>query len=174
MISTAAEPELWRSTLSGANGNGSYFCNMVGAANFTPCSANLGSTAAGAGYPINFWQANPYATGNSNNADYYINSNGSSNYQALQIDFRQRSWRGLTFDANYTWSKTLGISTSGNYFGSQTNAYTIRDMQLSYLPTAFDIRQVVHMNGTWDLPFGRGKQFLNRTGVVDRIVGGGC
>ena len=159
-------------TLSGANGNGSYFCNMVGAANFTPCSANLGSTAAGAGYPINFWQANPYATGNSNNADYYINSNGSSNYQALQIDFRQRSWRGLTFDANYTWSKTLGISTSGNYFGSQTNAYTIRDMQLSYLPTAFDIRQVVHMNGTWDLPFGRGKQFLNRTGVVDRIVGG--
>ena len=159
-------------SLSGANGNGSYFCNMVGAANFGPCVTNLGSTAAGAGYPINFWQANPYATGNGNNADYYINDNGSSNYQALQVDFRQRNWRGLTFDANYTWSKTLGISTSGNYFGSQTNAYTIRNMRLSYLPTAFDIRQVVHMNGTFDLPFGRGKQFLNRSGFVDRVVGG--
>jgi hypothetical protein len=159
-------------SLSGANGNGSYFCNMVGAANFTPCSANLGSTAAGAGYPINFWQANPYATGNGNNADYYINDNGSSNYQALQVDFRQRNWRGMTFDANYTWSHTLGISTSGNYFGSQTNAYTIRNMRLSYLPTAFDIRQVVHINGTWDLPFGQGKRFLDRHGVVDRVVGG--
>jgi hypothetical protein len=159
-------------SLSGANGNGSYFCNMVGAANFTPCSANLGSTAPGAGYPINFWQANPYATGNGNNADYYINDNGSSNYQALQVDFRQRNWRGMTFDANYTWSHTLGISTSGNYFGSQTNAYTIRNMRLSYLPTAFDIRQVVHINGTWDLPFGQDKRFLNRHGFVDRVVGG--
>jgi hypothetical protein len=30
----------------------------------------------------------------------------------------------------------------------------------------------VHINGTYDLPFGRGKQFVNRSGALDRVVGG--
>ena len=27
---------------------------------------------------------------------------GYSNYNGLQVDFRQRAWHGLQFDANYT------------------------------------------------------------------------
>src|SRR5882724_411980 len=45
-------------------------------------------------------------------------------------------------------------------------------MKLSYGPTLFDLRHVVHINGTYDLPFGKGKKFLNRGGVVDKMVGG--
>ena len=46
------------------------------------------------------------------------------------------------------------------------------NLRLSYGPTLFDLRQVLHASGTYDLPFGSGKAFLNRSGIVDRIVGG--
>ena len=36
----------------------------------------------------------------------------------------------------------------------------------------FDIRNSFHANGTYDLPFGSGKQFANQTGWVDKVVGG--
>ena len=44
--------------------NQGFFCNLVGVNNFAPCSLqNVSASATGAGYPINFWQVNPYATG---------------------------------------------------------------------------------------------------------------
>ena len=101
----------------------------------------------------------------------YLVAEGYSNYNALQVDFRQRSWHGLQFDANYTWSHTLGISTPNNWQG-QSNIFTLRDMRLGYGPSLFDIRHAVNINGSYDLPFGRGKQFANHGGALDRIVGG--
>ena len=123
---------------------------------------------AGAGLPINFFQANPYTGGNNTGE---LVAEGYSNYNALQVDFRQRSWHGVQFDANYTWSHTLGISTPNNWQG-QSNIFTLRDMRLSYGPSLFDIRHAVNINGSYDLPFGRGKQFANHGGALDRIVGG--
>lgn len=153
--------------LSGVGGPVPYLCNLVGSS-FGPCANNLGYTGAGAGYPINYFQVNPFAqqVGLSQ-----LVAKGYSNYNALQVDFRQRSWHGLQFDANYTWSHTLGISTQNNWQGAVTS-FTLRDMRLSYGPTLFDIRHSVHINGTYDLPFGKGKQFANHGGALDRVVGG--
>jgi len=154
-------------TLAGVNGNAPYFCNLVGSS-FGPCANNIGFTGAGAGYPINFFQVNPYAQ-NLNGPESYTVADGYSNYNALQVDFRQRSWHGLQMDANYTWSHTLGLASQNNWLG-QGAVYTLRDMRLSYGPTLFDLRHVLHVNGTYDLPFGKGKQFANRSGVLDRVV----
>jgi hypothetical protein len=154
------------STLAGISGTAPYLCNLVGSS-FSPCG-NVGFTGPGAGYPINFFQVNPYAQGIGSS---YTVAEGYSNYNALQVDFRQRTWHGLQMDANYTWSHTLGIATQNNWQG-QGALFTLRDMRLSYGPALFDLRNVVHINGTYDLPFGKGKQFANRGGVVDRIVGG--
>ncbi|HUA16840.1 MAG TPA: TonB-dependent receptor [Verrucomicrobiae bacterium] len=148
-------------------GNADYFCNLVPAGSFAPC-ANVGYTGSGGPYPINVLQVNPFAA---NLGSSELVSKGYSNYNSLQLDFRQRNWHGLQFDANYTWSHTLGISTQNNWQGLVT-AFTLRDMRLSYGPTLFDIRNAIHINGTYDLPFGRGKQFANRGGIVDRVVGG--
>src|SRR6185312_12614868 len=50
-------------SLAGAGTTGArYFCNLVGSG-FGPCATTLGYTGAGAGYPINYFQANPYKTG---------------------------------------------------------------------------------------------------------------
>jgi len=155
-------------TLANVNGTTEYFCNLVGAS-FGPCANNLGFTGAGAGYPINFFQANPYAANIGSSLSEAV---GYSNYNALQVDFRQRAWHGLQFDANYTWSHTLGIGTQNNWQAA-ANVFTLRDMRLTYYgPALYDLRHVVHINGTYDLPFGKGKPFVNRGGVVDQVVGG--
>ena len=162
-------------SLNSVNGTAPYLCNLVGVS-FTPCATNAGYTGAGAGYPINFFTANPYATDTGNNYTGipgvpYLVSGGWSTYNALQMDFRQRQWHGVQFDANYTWSHTLGVSSANDWTGAVSN-FTLRNMRLGYGPTLYDIRHVAHVNATYDLPFGRGKQFLNQSGVVDKIVGG--
>jgi hypothetical protein len=143
-----------------------YFCNLVGGS-FTPC-ANMGYTAAGAGYPINLFQANPFASGI---PATMMTDPGWSNYNALQIDFRQSYWHGLQFNANYTWSHNLGVNSGTDWTGAYTQ-YTLRDLKESYGPTNYDIRHVANVSGTVDLPFGSGKTFFNQKGPIDRIIGG--
>jgi len=151
-----------------AGGTAAYLCNMVGSS-LSPC-ANLGYSTPGA-YPLNFWQANPYGQGSGIGTGSYLSAQGYGNYHSLQVDFRQKQWHGMQFDVNYTYSHTLGIQPDNQWLGTVT-VFTIRDLRQSYGPTAFDIRHVVHGSGTYDLPFGAGKAFLNQRGVVDKVVGG--
>jgi len=50
--------------------------------------------------------------------------------------------------------------------------FTMRNLRDSYGPTGFDYRHVIHANGTYDLPFGKGRKFASSSGVADKIVGG--
>lgn len=152
--------------LAGINGTVPYFCNLVGSS-FAPCVNNAGYTGGGAGYPINFFQANPFAAGSSTG---YMTAAGYSNYNALQIDFRQNAWAGLQFDANYTWSHSLGVATT-NDWTSAFAAFTLRDLAKSYGPSIFDLHNVLHVSGTYDLPFGTGKQFLSSGNVISKVLG---
>jgi hypothetical protein len=147
-----------------------YFCNLVGAS-FAPC-ARMGYTGAGGGYPINFFQANPYGSGIPVTV---MTDPGYSNYNAMQVDFRQQYWHGLQFNVNYTWSHSLGVAPGGTAGGNDwTGAYTtytLRNLRESYGPT-IDVRHVVNISGNADLPFGSGKMFFNRKGPLDRVIGG--
>jgi Carboxypeptidase regulatory-like domain len=151
------------------NATPTFFCHLVGT-NLAPCATNGGYSGVGAGYPVNFFQANPYQPGSGTN---WMTDAGYSNYNALQIDLRQATWHGLQGDVNYVWSKSLGLSTAnGNYTAAGASLVTLRNLRLSYVPTSFDIRQVTHAYGTYDLPFGKGKAFLSSGGMVNRVVGG--
>ena len=155
-------------TLSGISGTAPYFCNMVGAA-FTPCATNAGYTGKGAGYPINFWQANPYSAGA---PVQYMDSIGFSDYHALQVDLRQRVWHGLEFDANYTWSHTLGLASPNDWEAANSAIYTLRDLRLSYGPTLYDLHSVAHVSMTGELPFGKGRRWMNHSGILNEVLGG--
>jgi hypothetical protein len=160
-------------------GTTTYLCNLVGSS-FTPCVTNAGYTGgAGGGYPINFFQANPYAAGFQTQ---YMTAAGYSNYNALQVDLRQQQWQGLQFDANYTYSKTLGYQVNNNGPGGVTcgiwvvwcdwpDTVTLRDPHMAYGPAEFDFRHVFHFSGTYDFPLGKGKTFLNGNGVASRLLG---
>ncbi len=165
--------------LAGISGTTSYFCNLVGSS-FAPCVNNAGySGGAGAGKPINFFQANPYLPGGETQ---YMTASGYSNYHSLQVDLRQGQWRGLQFDANYTWAHTLGYGVNTNGSGGVAcgaydgwcawpDTYTLRNPALSYGPAQFDLRHVFHLTGTYDLPFGKGKMWLSSNGLASRLLG---
>jgi len=98
----------------------------------------------------------------------------SSDYHAATVSIRQRL-KGLTWDFNYTFSKSIddasGLQTSGVY-GSAfiTNALRQEDNRAV---SDFDIRHIINMNSIWELPFGRGKTWLsNSSGLVNGILGG--
>jgi len=143
--------------------NSTYFCRIVGS-NFAPC-ANLGFTTPGQ-FPINFFQLNPYV-GTAN----LLNDNSFSSYRGLQIEFRQRFSHGLVLNANYTWSHSLTDRYNKNVDGL-SNFRTLRDPALDRGPSPFDIRHVFQAYGTYDIPFGRGRRFTIKNGLLDRIAGG--
>jgi hypothetical protein len=149
--------------------NQGFFCNLVGVNNFAPCALNnVSASATGAGYPINFWQVNPYANGVN-----YLDAAGRTNYHALQIDLRQRLTHGMQFNVNYTWSHSLGISAQNGIQGQGSNIYyTQRNFKLNYGPSAFDVRHVLHISGTYDFPFGKGRHFLSNSKIAEYTVGG--
>jgi hypothetical protein len=63
----------------------------------------------------------------------YFQSEGISNYSALQTSFQRRFNRGLAFDANYTWGKALsdisGFSQQGGQSWSYANPNQIRQIE---------------------------------------------
>ncbi|MFI5073022.1 MAG: carboxypeptidase regulatory-like domain-containing protein, partial [Terriglobales bacterium] len=151
-------------------GNAPYICNLVGSS-ISNCATQFGFTSPGT-YPLNFFQTNPYAAScDGCSTQSYMTAGGYGNYHALLVDFRERPWHGMQFDVNYTWSHTLGLQPDNQWLGTVPE-FTIRNLRLGYGPTLFDLRQVIHASGTYDLPFGNGKAFLNHTGFLDRIVGG--
>ncbi|HKF56835.1 MAG TPA: carboxypeptidase-like regulatory domain-containing protein, partial [Blastocatellia bacterium] len=75
--------------------NETFFCNVVGKS-FAPCAA-VSSAPASSPYPSNLFQVNPYMEGKSVS---YLDSVGSSNYNSLQVEYRQRTAHGVAFNAN--------------------------------------------------------------------------
>jgi hypothetical protein len=63
------------------------------------------------------------------------------------------------------------LTTPNNWQG-QTYTFTLRNMRLGYGPSLFDIRHSFNLNGTYDLPFGVGKAFANKSGILDKVIGG--
>ena len=114
---------------------------------------------------INF-VANPAAGA----IDVMVND-ASFNYNSLQIEVRRRFAQGLYFQANYTYSKNLtnAIGTGQTLFEPYLdNNHPELDRQRA----DFDIPHVFNLNGIYQLPFGKGRMFLDRGGLLDRIVGG--
>jgi len=110
---------------------------------------------------------------------------GYSNYNSLQTSFQQRLTRGLEFQANYTFSKCLGNSSGffAQYGDSNASATQAGNnhffFQNTYNPAADygrcdqNITNVFNGFVTYDLPFGRGRQFGSSIPrAVDLVAGG--
>jgi hypothetical protein len=102
----------------------------------------------------------------------YEQSNGSSVYDALQVQLQKRMSSGLAYTINYTWSKTIDVACDG-YFGAE--GCFIRN---PYNPAAdrsvagIDLPQMVTAHVMYQLPFGKGERFQTGNPVADAIVGG--
>jgi len=115
----------------------------------------------------------------------YAASEGNSNYHALQTQIEKRYSTGLTLLATYTFSKTLTDAhdllnggSAGNSGGGNVNGYRApyvpgMGIQADYGLAPFDIRNVFHFSGGYDLPFGKGKKFgSDASGWQNQVIGG--
>lgn len=102
-------------------------------------------------------------------------NNSSSTYNAFIARVEKRYSRGLSFIADYTWSKALGTASAlGSIGTSLAGGYMNNwDPQADYGPLAFDITQNFTFSPIYDLPFGRGRAIGgNAPGVVNAVIGG--
>ena len=92
---------------------------------------------------------------------------GSSNYHGLLLTLDKNISNGLRFEFNYTWSHSIdntSLSANSNplYGGSTFATELICDVlkpRACRADSDFDERQGINSNFTYQLPFGRGKQF---------------
>jgi hypothetical protein len=106
----------------------------------------------------------------------YHTTVGQSQYNGLQAKVEEQYANGLTFLLAYTWSKTM--SDAGDLLnGGSQGGYRAPDVpglgpKFDYALADFDIRQVLHFSGGYQLPFGKNKRYMNRGGVADAVLGG--
>jgi hypothetical protein len=103
-----------------------------------------------------------------------LTNEGQLQYNALQIEIRRRFSQGLSFQVNYTFQKTLG-DVFGDANADQNRQGILQDNEnprLNYGRPDFDRTHTVNANMVYELPFGKGKRFLNEGGWVDKIFGG--
>ena len=112
----------------------------------------------------------------SQNASYQRNV-GSSIYNGLQTKLEQQFSSGLNYLVTYTWSKTL--SDAGDLLnGSPNERFRAPEVpglgpRFDFGLADFDIRNVVHLSGGYELPVGKNKQFFaNSSKLVDNVIGG--
>jgi hypothetical protein len=120
------------------------------------------------GYPANFFLVNPEAAGGSATV---LRNGSNSTYHALQVELRRRFSAGLLFNFNYTFGKGL----TDYYADSQSsgaNYYTLRNGGMNKGLSPYDITHQYKANWIYELPFGHGRRWLDRGGVLDRVVGG--
>ncbi|HEV7891959.1 MAG TPA: TonB-dependent receptor [Pyrinomonadaceae bacterium] len=102
-----------------------------------------------------------------------IESRASSSYHSLQARFQQRLSRGLAMLASYTWSKS--IDDASNFFTSAgdpnfpQNSY---DLRAERALSNFDVRHRLSVSYSYDLPFGRGRAFVNDGGFLTTLLTG--
>ncbi len=101
-------------------------------------------------------------------------NNAISNYNSLQASITKRMTHGLSLNFNYVWSHMLDDMDSSGW-GSRAGP---QDFQIASNPAAsysnsnFDVRHAFKGYVVYELPFGRGKQFLNSSRLLDEAVGG--
>jgi hypothetical protein len=89
---------------------------------------------------------------------------GSSEYNAIQLQFRRRLSGGFQFDANYSYGK----GTLSEHF-----SFRVPRIQLRAVGGEGDVTHAFKATGLYELPFGQGHRFGSGAGpLLDRIING--
>jgi hypothetical protein len=114
----------------------------------------------------------------------YAVTEGNSNYHGLLLTLEKRFASGLNFLATYTYSKTLtdahdllnggSVGAGGNSVnGYRAPAVPGFGIHADYGLASFDIRNVFHFSGGYQLPFGKGQRYASdATGVKNQVISG--
>lgn len=91
-------------------------------------------------------------------SNVYANANVSaSNYNALQVQLRQRASHGLSYQIFYTYSRAMDDSSGVINIGGVGMIQDPHNVKGDYGPASFDQTHRLTANGAWDLPVGKNK-----------------
>ncbi len=101
--------------------------------------------------------------------------NGYSNYHAANFKLERRT-KDLSFLAVYTWAKSLDDKSASAGVGA-TNAFSghanDRNQRFDYGRSDYDVNHRFVASAVYQLPFGRGRKFMNDANkITDLVVGG--
>jgi hypothetical protein len=98
----------------------------------------------------------------------YDQSNQSSTgYQGANLQVQKRYSKGLTFTAAFTYGRSYDFGTH-----NALNLASPGPDPLSRGPQDADRRFVLVFSHVWELPFGKGKAYMNKGGAADAVLGG--
>jgi Carboxypeptidase regulatory-like domain len=140
---------------------------------FPACSGPSGDT------PFQFYQ-------DQFSSLYAWQSRSNSVYHGLQVTLRKAMSNGLQFDANYTFSKSIDVSSNAERTNSFEGGSAINN-GLSFNSQAvnawapdlwravsdFDTTHQFNANWIWEIPYGKGHRFGGGAGrIADAVLGG--
>jgi hypothetical protein len=103
---------------------------------------------------------------------------GHQNYQAMELQATHRMGRGLSYQANYTWAHDLSDAQGDaptafqgetRYGLADEDRFAINRNRGNVVGTR---RNRFLLTGTYELPFGRGRQWSSSSSAVNGVLGG--
>ncbi len=140
---------------------------QLAAAGFTAPYANFANDLSGSSTLAHALSPFPQYSNVYNNFDL----SGAAKYNGLQMSLEKRFSDGLSFLTSYTLSRTIAnVDSAFTTFASlPENKY---NQKAEYTVSGSDELNNAKVSGTYELPIGPGKHFLNNHGVTGQIIGG--
>jgi hypothetical protein len=102
-------------------------------------------------------------------ATTFIAPLGTGQYDGLQARLERRFTGGLHLSAHYTWSKAIGpVDNTDSSPSVKAKSYFARNR----VPRGYDRPHNLQITGIWDLPFGKGKRWLNGRAPLSVLASG--
>jgi hypothetical protein len=120
----------------------------------------------------------PYSFVDPQFASLYVwRSIGTAAYNGLQVNLQKRMSHGLQFELNYTYSKSIDISSDANRIGDEggLGGQIILPWNPKALRAVSDFDLTHQFNANWivELPFGRGRSIGSGAhGALEGLIGG--
>ncbi len=116
----------------------------------------------------------PYANLNDAAGDHAFlelaTNDGNSNYNALLVSLKRRFTKGMAYGVSYTWSHNIANfidNLTGGAFPQNSYNYGAERGD-----SMFDVRHRFVGYLTYEIPLGKGKQYMNQGGIVNGFLGG--
>ncbi len=107
--------------------------------------------------------------------DCCLENVGHSSYDAMVASLNRRFRQGFNLQVSYTWSKNLTDADSSipfSYVGYRSQTQYSNNLRLEKAVSIQNIPQQLSISYLYELPFGKGKRFLNQNRLLDTVVGG--
>jgi trimeric autotransporter adhesin len=104
-------------------------------------------------------------------------SAGFARYDSMVLKFEKRVSRGWGANVNYTFSRNRdNLFGEVNYFSNNTDslarALKNNDLGAEFSPSVIEAPHRLNISGMYELPFGKGKKYLDKGGPADWFLGG--